>query len=138
MFHPSVRNPENLDRRNVAELLPHADRPHLVGFGSPPPGHGPWITVVGHDPVRFADDCATGSLHSPRALTNAYVNPAWARYNEGLTRLTTDKERRTGGGPIIAENCGHFIQVDDPGLVAGLLRDLLERMGGGGDSGSLD
>ncbi|KAK7751722.1 hypothetical protein SLS62_006383 [Diatrype stigma] len=128
MFHPSVRNPENLDRRGVAALLPHADEPHLVSFGSPPPGHGPWITVVGHDPARFADDCATGSLHCPRALTNAYVNPAWARYNEGLTRLTGDAERRTG--PLVADRCGHFIQVDDPGLVARLLRGLLGKLGG--------
>ncbi|RYO82454.1 hypothetical protein DL766_007953 [Monosporascus sp. MC13-8B] len=121
LFHPSVPNPESLDRRSVPELLPHADRPHLVG----PDGRGPWITVVGHDWDKFAADCAHGVLNSPKALTNAYVNPAWARYNQGLTRLTDDER---ADGPMIADGCGHFIQSQDPFLVARLLQSLLEKV----------
>ena len=84
-FGPDVRNPENFDRRNVAALLPHADRPALRGSEPTCNGGGgggggrcpgPWITVVGHDPEKFADDGAEGSLNCPRSLTNAYVNPA--------------------------------------------------------------
>ncbi len=126
LFHPSARNPENLDRRNVAELLPFADRPALPGRGGA--GGGPWVTVVGHDWDRFAEDCAKGSLASPEALTNTYVNPAWGMYNEGLVRLAGGDGR--GEGPIIAEGCGHFIQKDDPALVARLLQALLEKVKG--------
>lgn len=57
-FHPTATNPERFDRRNLAELLPYADRPAL-----PPavvPGgttRGPRVVVVGHDPDEFATQC---------------------------------------------------------------------------------
>jgi len=49
------------------------------------------------------------------SLTMKYAaNPAWHEYNEGLARLT-DVERAKG--PIIAPDCGHFVQRDNPGFV---------------------
>ncbi|KAI4172361.1 MAG: hypothetical protein LQ343_003620 [Gyalolechia ehrenbergii] len=50
MFAPDVINKEGLDRRNVADLLPHSDRPSLSGPG----GKRPLLTVVEHDPEKFA------------------------------------------------------------------------------------
>jgi pimeloyl-ACP methyl ester carboxylesterase len=47
-FHVSAPNPEGLDRRNLASLLPHADGPVLLG--------DPFLTVVGHDPETFAQE----------------------------------------------------------------------------------
>lgn len=52
LFHPSVLNPERLDRSNLVMLLPESDRPILVG----PNGKGVLITVVGHDWDTFAAD----------------------------------------------------------------------------------
>lgn len=129
-FHPSAPNPEHLDRRNIASLLPHSDRPKLRGSGGgedEDEGKGPWITVVGHDWEAFAEEGSRGSMNVPKSLTNAFVNPAWGRYNEGLTRLT-DAERARG--PVIATGCGHFIQRDDPDLVALLTADLLSKIEG--------
>lgn len=51
-FHPDVANREGLSRRNLAQLLPHSDGPRLVG----PDGRGPWVTVMGHDFEKFADE----------------------------------------------------------------------------------
>ncbi|KAI5866770.1 alpha/beta-hydrolase [Durotheca rogersii] len=133
-FHPSVPNPEHLDRRGIAALLPHADRPALEG---PPPledddghgggggGGGPWITVVGHDWEAFAEEGLRGPMNVPKSLTNAFMNPAWSQYNEGLVRLTEEARAR---GPLTAPGCGHFIQRDDPVLVAELVQDLLHRV----------
>ena len=123
MFSPDVSNPENFNRSNIPALLPFADSPALTGAG--PSGCGPWITVVGHDWDKFAEDGADGSLSCPKSLTNKYVNPAWGKYNEGLVKLTTDGK---GEGPIIAKNCGHFIQNDDPSLVARLTQELLKKV----------
>ncbi|KAI4859675.1 alpha/beta-hydrolase [Hypoxylon rubiginosum] len=122
VFHPSVPNPEHLDRKNIAALVPHSDRPPLRG---PQGGKGPWITVVGHDWDTFAEEGSRGSLHVPKSLTNAFMNPAWAKYNEGLARLTDEDRAR---GPIIARSCGHFIQRDNPALVAELTEHLLGRV----------
>lgn len=73
LFHPAVRNAEGFDRRNIATLLPDADKPKLKGTRlSTGPQNGPWLTVVGHDPEKFAEDGETGSLHAPKALTNTY------------------------------------------------------------------
>lgn len=52
VFAPDVINNEGLDRRNVADLLPHSDRPQLSGPG----GRRPLLIVVGHDPERFASE----------------------------------------------------------------------------------
>lgn len=124
LFHPSVRNDEGLDRRNIAALLPYADKPPLIGTGElrTVPRAGPWIAVVGHDPEKFAEDSRIGKLHAPKALTNTYVNPVWAEYNEGLLRLT---DAHIDDNVIIAEGCGHFIQTDDPSLVSRLVTSLV-------------
>ena len=50
MFSPNVANQEGLSRRDLAQLLPHSDRPRIIG----PDAKGPWVTVVGHDPDHFA------------------------------------------------------------------------------------
>jgi hypothetical protein len=57
MFHPSIPNPEGLDRSNLAELLPNADKPKLRGpQTSTAEENGPYLTVVGHDPIAFAQE----------------------------------------------------------------------------------
>lgn len=153
MFHPTVPNREHLDRRNLTDLLPDSSSPRLPPG---PEGRDPYLIVVGHDPVEFAEQGETvlphslaaecfalfekpgflrlfttdvslqGSLHVPKALTNAYIDTAWRAYNEGLTQLAG-----TGAhvkGPVIAKKCGHFIQRDDPEYVAEELGELLDRM----------
>ncbi|KAI8630691.1 Alpha/Beta hydrolase protein [Xylariaceae sp. FL1651] len=122
VFHPSVKNSEGLDRRSLAGLLPHADKPSLEqGFGCNPP----FVTVVGHDPEWFAKESLEGSMETPVAISMNYTNPTWHRYNEGLTKLTSPER---ASGPIIAKNCGHFVQRDDPALVAELAYQMLERV----------
>ncbi|PSN73935.1 alpha/beta-hydrolase [Corynespora cassiicola Philippines] len=121
IFHPDVPNEEGLSRRNLAKLLPDADGPKLVGVG----GQGPYLTVVGHDWEEFAEQCYTGSLHTPKILTMTFLNPVWQRYNEGLCKIT-DEERAIG--PIVAVGCGHFIQKDSPGFVSDELVSLLDRV----------
>lgn len=125
VFHPSVRNPEGLSRRNLAALLPLSDSPKLRG----PDGQGPLLIVVGHDPDWFAKEGEEGSLHTPRAITNNYTNPIWQRYNEGLVTLTTNKRYLTEqNAPMIAPQCGHFIQRDDPLFVARLISQVTDRV----------
>ncbi|KAI0890217.1 alpha/beta-hydrolase [Annulohypoxylon maeteangense] len=127
LFHPSVANPEHLDRSSIADLLPESWKPKLVGAGEPGEEvRGPLITVVGHDWNTFADEGLHGKLHVPKNMTNRFVNPAWNRYNEGLVHLTDQLRAR---GPITAVGCGHFIQRDDPALVAQLIQDTLAKMG---------
>ncbi|KAL9076847.1 MAG: hypothetical protein Q9157_003550 [Trypethelium eluteriae] len=59
-FHPSVSNPEGLNRRNLSELLPQGDEPSLYESRS----KGPFVTVVGHDPRAFAEQSqAVSSQH---------------------------------------------------------------------------
>jgi pimeloyl-ACP methyl ester carboxylesterase len=120
-FHPDVPSMEGLSRRNLAKLLPHSDEPKLEGYL----GRGPYLTVVGHDWETFAEQSFTGSLHTPKVLTMTYANPAWRRYNEGLTRITEDGRAI---GPIVAVDCGHFIQKDGPGFVSDELVSLLDRV----------
>ncbi|KAI1102180.1 alpha/beta-hydrolase [Jackrogersella minutella] len=117
-FHPSAPNPEHLDRRDIAGLLPRSDAPALEA--------APRVTVVGHDWEAFAEEGSRGSMNVPKSLTNAFVNPAWSRYNDGLARLTDADRAR---GPVIAVGCGHFIQKDDPAFVAELVEDLLQKVG---------
>ncbi|EAQ88872.1 hypothetical protein CHGG_05491 [Chaetomium globosum CBS 148.51] len=119
-FHPTVPNPEHFDRRNLRELLPYASKPALPNG---PGGEPPLLTVVGHDWDEFADQCENGSLSVPKAIVNAYMNPAWGAYNDGLTRLaqaTSDMK--------IAKGCGHFIQKDDPIFVAGEIDNILNEL----------
>lgn len=80
-FHPDVANREGLSRRNLAQLLPHSDSPRLVG----PDGRGPWVTVVGHDFEKFADESlqvcnftyepCTKSYHESNGLWLDHGNP---------------------------------------------------------------
>jgi pimeloyl-ACP methyl ester carboxylesterase len=65
MFHPDVPNNEGLSRRNLAKLLPYADRPWVEGYG----GHGPVLTVVGHDWETFAQQSYDGQFKTPKILT---------------------------------------------------------------------
>ncbi|GAP88959.1 putative alpha beta hydrolase family protein [Rosellinia necatrix] len=119
VFHPSVKNAEGLDRRNLAALLPDADKPSLEqGFG----GGAPFVTVVGHDPEWFAQESLQGSMKTPISISMNYTNPTWHRYNQGLTRLTNPEK---ASGPIIAMDCGHFIQRDNPTFVAELVYKML-------------
>ncbi|KAI8962158.1 alpha/beta-hydrolase [Daldinia sp. FL1419] len=116
-FQPSAPNPEHWDRRNIMTLVPLSDGPALEG--------APWITVVGHDWETFAEEGLRGSMKVPKGLTNKYMNTPWAAYNEGLTHLTDAHRAR---GPVIAVGCGHFIQKDDPLLVAELTDDLIRKV----------
>lgn len=119
VFHPSVKNSESLDRRNLATLLPDADKPSLVGGFA---GKAPFVTVVGHDPAWFAKESFEGSMETPIPISMHYTNPVWHLYNEGLTKLT-DAEKASG--PIIAKDCGHFIQRDNPVFVSKLVYEML-------------
>lgn len=67
----------------------------------------------------------------PKRVINAYVNPAWSKYNKGLTKLgyheTGDDEGEGGNNDVkIAKGCGHFIQRDDPRFVAKEICGLLD------------
>jgi hypothetical protein len=62
-------------------------------------------------------------LSVPKAVINAYMNPKWALYNEGLSRLVVAKT-----GVKIAKGCGHFIQKDDPGFVAAEINSILSEL----------
>ncbi|KAK4119608.1 alpha/beta-hydrolase [Parathielavia appendiculata] len=119
-FHPTVPNAEHLDRRHLAELLPQADGPRLPHG---PGGRSPLLVVAGHDWDVFAEQSEHGSLSVSKAVINAYVNPAWGAYNQGLTRLVPAENEVK-----IAKGCGHFIQKDDPGFVANELNALLNRL----------
>ncbi|KAH8653794.1 Alpha/Beta hydrolase protein [Xylariales sp. PMI_506] len=121
-FHPSVKNREGLDRRNISQLLPNAHKPQLQGAGS---NKGPWITVVGHDWDAFAQEGLRGPMGMATALTNLYINPAWSEYNKGMLQLTNSERAE---GPVIAKGCGHFIQRDDPLFVATAIRELLAKV----------
>ncbi|OJD32026.1 alpha beta-hydrolase [Diplodia corticola] len=124
MFHPTVPNPEHFDRRNLPALLPEAGRPQLPAG---PKSEDPYLIIVGHDPDEFAEQGETGSLHVPKALTNAYINPPWQAYNNELVQLAPDDGRVKR--PVIADKCGHFIQRDGPEFVAEQLGELLDRLG---------
>ncbi|KAJ2990068.1 hypothetical protein NUW58_g3141 [Xylaria curta] len=103
VFHPSVKNPEGLDRRNLATLLPDADKPSLdQGFG----GRPPLVTVVGHDPEWFAKESLQSWMETPISISMNYTNPVWHRYNQGLSyhhvynrRQQTHNERTHQIGP---------------------------------------
>ncbi|KAK3952240.1 hypothetical protein QBC32DRAFT_390601 [Pseudoneurospora amorphoporcata] len=93
----------------------------------------PKVIVIGHDWDVFADQNEKGPMSIPKAVINGYMNPAWQRYNEGLTRLAAgdgDGDDDNNVVPVkIAKGCGHFIQKDDPELVAREVDLLLRRLG---------
>jgi pimeloyl-ACP methyl ester carboxylesterase len=68
MFDLKVKNAEGLDRSTGPALLPHADRPKLVG----PEGKGPWFSVVGHDPVTFAE-VGLEKMGTPKSLSMKFM-----------------------------------------------------------------
>lgn len=70
-FHPDVVNREGLSRRNLAQLLPHSDSPRLVG----PDGRSPWVTVVGHDFEKFADESLKVCDFTFESCTCRVMNP---------------------------------------------------------------
>jgi pimeloyl-ACP methyl ester carboxylesterase len=125
-FHPSVPNAEGLSRRNIPTLLPSSSSPKLIGYGGEPP----YVTVAAHEWEEFAEQCWTGSLHTPKMLTMTYLNPTWRAYHESLMKIT-DSERAIG--VINAVGCGHYIQRDGPEFVADELGSLLDRVIGGLD-----
>jgi chemotaxis response regulator CheB len=69
MFDLKVKNAEGLDRTTGPAYLPNADRPVLVGRG----GVGPWLTVVGHDPVTFAE-MSLERMGTPKSLSMRFTN----------------------------------------------------------------
>ncbi|KAF7876567.1 hypothetical protein EAF04_001656 [Stromatinia cepivora] len=120
IFDLSVPNSESMDRRTGPTLVPHADRPKLIGTG----GKGPWLTVVGHDPATFAD-VSLERMGTPRSMSMRFTNPYWAKYNAGLVSVTDEGRCE---GVKIASGCGHFIQMDDPGFVAGEIEIILDKL----------
>ncbi|PWY79395.1 hypothetical protein BO94DRAFT_577079 [Aspergillus sclerotioniger CBS 115572] len=122
VFHPSVGNKEGLSRRNLASLLPDSNGPRLTG----PDGKGPWVTVVGHDGVAFAEESVkmSGGRVSGRVFEE-YVTPYWGEYNRGLVGLT---EEERGRGPVVAEGSGHVVQLGNPAVVGRELAGLLDRV----------
>ncbi|KAI2631750.1 Alpha/Beta hydrolase protein [Xylaria nigripes] len=121
-YHPSVKNKEGLDLRNLATLLPYADKPSLEqGYG----GRAPFVTIVGHDPDQFATESLLGPTKTPVVITMNYTNRIWQHYHEGLIKLT---DPHKSSGPVIAKDCGHFIQKDDPKSVAQLAWIMLSNI----------
>ena len=64
-------------------------------------------------------------MGTPISLSMKYTNPLWHRYNQGLSQIT---EPHLAVGPVVAENCGHFVQRDDPGFVTDQLSSLIGRL----------
>ncbi|KAM3083379.1 hypothetical protein ACMFMG_004031 [Clarireedia jacksonii] len=121
MFDLHVKNAEAMDRRTGPRLLPYADKPTLVGADGD--DRGPWLTVVGHDPVTFTE-LSWEKMGTPKSLTMRFTEPYWAQYNEDLTKIT---EVGRCDGVKIAKGCGHFIQMDDPAFVAGEIKALVQK-----------
>jgi hypothetical protein len=111
-FHPSVPNPEGISRLNAAKLLPSACSPTLPTE--------PYLMVLGHDPVYFAQSSEkiTGT---DAGMILRYLQPAWEVYNEGLTKLS----RRAISAVRIVPDTGHFIQVDRPEAVADAIEEVV-------------
>ncbi|KAL8856578.1 MAG: hypothetical protein Q9178_006807 [Gyalolechia marmorata] len=120
VFAPDVTNKEGLDRRDLTDLLPYSDRPVLEA----PDGRRPVLTVVEHDPERFASE-SLQSMGTPISLSMKYTNPLWHRYNQGLLQIT---EPHLAVGPVVAKDCGHFVQRDDPSFVTDQLSSLIGRL----------
>ena len=119
IFHPDNINKEGLSRRDLARLLPHSDSPMLGKEGD-----RPLVTVMGHGFEAFAEE-SQRTMGTPKGLSMKYSNPVWDRYNRGLARLT-DADRSKG--PVQATGCGHFIQRDDPMLVADETLELVDKI----------
>ena len=121
MFSPENPNKEGLDRRNLAQLLPSASGPKLVGPG----GKAPYITVVGHDAETFAQE-GLDRMTISRIVTQTYLQPYWEVYNQGLLKISdSEVENKVK----IAKGCGHVIQLGDPHFVAEELKAMLQKLG---------
>jgi pimeloyl-ACP methyl ester carboxylesterase len=118
-LHPSTPNPEGLDRRNAASLLPKANEPVFP--------QGPYLLVVGHDGEVHAKQ-SVGMLQQPISLTRKFSDPMWQEYNQGLLSLV-DVNKRLRKEVVIAEGAGHVIQKDRPDLVAGYVEEMLAKLG---------
>ena len=64
-------------------------------------------------------------MGTPVSLSMKYTNPLWHRHNQGLLHIT---DPQVALGPIVAKNCGHFVQRDDPSFVTDQLLSLLRRL----------
>ncbi|KAI0134659.1 Alpha/Beta hydrolase protein [Xylariales sp. AK1849] len=118
IFHPSVPNPENFNRKNFAKLLPYSERPVLED--------DPYVTVVAHDPpVAFGEASEKMGIKPEYALK--YVEPYWQDYNKKLLQSVTSTKRR---GPLTADGADHFIQVGRPDIVAAEIRTLVHEVSG--------
>lgn len=104
-FHPDVANREGLSRRNLAQLLPDSDSPRLVG----PDSRGPWVTVVGHDFEKFADESlqvcdftfesCTMSCHESNGVWLDHGNPDFpvdAVYKSHLAQIQCRSRKNYG------------------------------------------
>lgn len=121
MFDLHVRNPEHLDRRTSAALLPHADAPKLVG----PSGGAVKLCVVGHDPEVLGQETLE-RMGTPKSFTARWLQAAWEAYHKALLNVGD-----TNDFPevVIAKGCGHFVQRDDPMFVAGIVEKMLDILG---------
>ena len=119
-FHPSLGSKEGLTRKNLTQLLPKADSPALPKAD----GKDPHVTVLGHDFEFFAERTGT-DYGTPPEVVNAYTNPYWHRYNEGLAQLTMAEK---SDGPTQVPGAGHFIQVNNPDFVAEKAHEMLQKM----------
>ncbi|CAL5871066.1 uncharacterized protein PFLUO_LOCUS5312 [Penicillium psychrofluorescens] len=119
IFHPDVGSKEGLSRKNLLNLLPASDGPILKG----PDGHGPFVTVVGHDFETFAQEST--NIGWSKSATTTYLNPFWHKYNEGLVKITEEGRSK---GPLQAPGSGHFVQKDNPAFVAQELDELLSKV----------
>ena len=61
----------------------------------------------------------------PYSLSERFASPAWHSYNLGLVKLTDPKLSK---GPVMAKGCGHFIQKDDPEVVAKETLELVDKV----------
>jgi pimeloyl-ACP methyl ester carboxylesterase len=57
----------------------------------------------------------------PRGVSTEQLDQVWMSLQAELTRLVPD------GRQIVAEKSGHFIMLDEPGLVVGAIRDVVEK-----------
>ncbi|RDW68610.1 hypothetical protein BP5796_09267 [Coleophoma crateriformis] len=120
MFDLDVKNQEHLDRRTGAKLLPYSEAPKLQGVG----GKGPLLSVVGHDPIAFAEQ-GFQRMGTPRSISMKFMNTYWAKYNQELLNISNC---HLDENVVIARGCGHFIQSDNPAFVADILARMLEKL----------
>ncbi|OQR86474.1 hypothetical protein ACHHYP_10516 [Achlya hypogyna] len=119
-FHPDMGNAEGFSRRNLAELLPHANAPKLLATATT----GPFLTVLEHDPETFVYESI--QMEGVAAdVVRRYTNPHWHKYNRDLMEITSANKRR---GPIMVPQAGHFIHATQPSVVAHEAADLIVKV----------